>query len=275
MYDTLIASAAACLTVRDVRLRLGRQVFGPFNFSIAPGERVAILGPSGAGKSSLLKALCKEQHLSAGSILFQQRALSNWCLRDLSRQRAVLPQSHEVAFGLPVDLVIGLGRVSRTYDPEAQKMVRLAAELACAAHLLDRRFDSLSGGEKARVQLARVFAQLWDCEQGLLLVDEPLAALDPGLQFQLMDAIESFADVRGHAVLAVLHDINHALLYFDRLLLLKGGRLVGDLATTDDAVCPQLEALYEVQLSPSVSVNGETLLVPVRSRSRPRVQECA
>lgn len=99
----------------------------------------------------------------------------------------------------------------------------------------------------------------------MVLVDEPLAALDPGLQFQLMDAIEEFAAERGHSVLAVLHDVNHALRGFERLLLIKGGQLIGDLPSNADAI-PHLESLYDVRLSTAVCATGEMLVSPVRGR---------
>lgn len=263
--DVLPLSTAPLFALTDGCTRLGGRRFGPFSISMVSGERIAMLGPSGAGKSTLLKVLSRELPLSTGKAALNGRELTRWSVAELSRRRAVLPQSHEVSFGLPTDLVIGLGRVALEHDPKRGSIVRLAAELACASHLLGRRFDSLSGGEKARVQLARVFAQLWDVEQGMVLVDEPLAALDPGLQFQLMDAIECFAEQRGHAVLAVLHDIHHALLGFERLLLLKHGQLVGDLPSTTAAI-PHLESLYGVHLSCAICTSGETVVIPVRGR---------
>jgi iron complex transport system ATP-binding protein len=254
-------SPSHLLAFSQVTTTLGRRQFGPFTLSLQPGEQVAILGPSGAGKSTLLKLLARELSPASGQAYFEQRALHDWPLAELSRRRAILPQSHEVAFGLPVDLVIGLGRVARTYDPHLNSIVQQAAEHACAAHLLGRRFDTLSGGEKARVQMARVFAQLWDAEQGLLLVDEPLAALDPGLQFSLMEAIYTFAAKRGHAILAILHDINQALQGFERLIFIKHGALVGDYQTSH-VTLPLLEALYEVRLASAVTEAGEVIVAP-------------
>lgn len=254
-------TSSGLLAFDRVTVLLGKREFGPFTLSIRPGEQVAILGPSGAGKSTLLKLLSRELKPVTGQAHFHQRLLGDWTLADLSRRRAILPQSHEVAFGLPVDLVIGLGRVSRTHDPHLNSIVQQAAEQACAAHLLGRRFDTLSGGEKARVQMARVFAQLWDVEQGLLLVDEPLAALDPGLQFELMEAIDRFACKRGHAILAILHDINQALQGFERLILIKQGTLVGDYQTTQ-VTLPLLEALYGVRLASARTEEGAMIVAP-------------
>ncbi len=257
--------SSSILSLHDVTTRAGTRTFGPFNFSVSAGEQIAILGPSGAGKSTLLKVISRELPATSGAFLFINKDIHTWSLVELSRQRAVLPQSHEIAFGLPAGLVIGLGRVSRMHDPALPNIVRQAAELACCAHLLDRRFDTLSGGEKARVQLARIFAQLWDSQHGLLLIDEPIASLDPGLQFDLMDAINTFAKERHHAVLAVLHDINHALANFERLLLIKNSTLIDDIAC-DANVIPQLEKLYDISLETITGSDGAIFVKPVRRK---------
>jgi iron complex transport system ATP-binding protein len=137
-----------------------------------------------------------------------------------------------------------------------------AAQMACAEHLLGRTFNTLSGGEQARIHLARVFAQLWDANHGLILVDEPVAALDPGLQYQLLDTIDRFARERNHAVLAVLHDINHAL-DFDRLLLVEQGRIILD-CPADHHALGDLERLYGIRLEHLYDSQGDSVLVQVR-----------
>ncbi|MFZ6743510.1 ATP-binding cassette domain-containing protein [Undibacterium sp. JH2W] len=257
------------LQLDAVYARLGKKDFGPFNISIGKAEKVAILGPSGAGKSTLLKLLSRELKTSSGNIAFQSRPLASWSLMELSRLRAVLPQNSDVAFGLETDLVISLGRVSRAHDPELSNIVRQAATMAHAAHLLGRRFDSLSGGEQARIQLARIFAQLWDQRDGLILVDEPLAALDPGLQFDLLASLEEYATERQHAIVAILHDINHAMQAFERLLLVKNGQLVADIASNRAAV-PALEDLYDIALTCMHNEEGDLLVTPLRASSRAR-----
>lgn len=268
-------SAADLLTLTAARAKLGAKPFGPFNLRVAHGERIAILGPSGAGKSTLLGLMAGHIAPSAGQVELEGRSLRAWPLPALSQRRAVLPQSHEVAFGLPVQLIIGLGRVARAHDPQLPRIVVQAAQLACAGHLLTRRFDTLSGGEKARVQLARVFAQLWDAERGLVMVDEPLSSLDPGLQLQLMDALLAFASARGHTVIAILHDINQALRDFERLLLIDNGTLVGDRPGGIGSL-PALEALYGVQLTSAVAAGGEVIAAAVRAAARqPVAQELA
>ena len=257
------ADTPCLLAAENASVRLGGRNFGPYDLRIAAGERVAILGPSDAGKSTLLKLLARDYACATGQVLLHGRPLSTWDLAELSRRRAVLPQSHEVAFALPVDLVIALGRSARRYDPQLASITVQAAQVACAGHLLGRRFDTLSGGEKARVQLARVFAQLWDAQAGLLLVDEPLAALDPGLQFDLADAMSAFAQRGGHALVAVLHDVNHALQSFERLLLIQDGAVLADLPSNAQAL-PYLEQLYGIGFSLAQTAHGEVALIAQR-----------
>lgn len=259
--------SAELLLLDAAATALGAHRSGPFSATVRAGERIAILGPSGAGKSTLLSLMSGERATTPGQVQLLGRSLATWSLQERAHHRAVLPQSSEVAFGLPVDLVVGLGRVAREHDPQLKPIVEQAANLAHAAHLLGRRFDTLSGGERARVQLARVFAQLWDVNDGLVLVDEPLSALDPGLQFDLLDSLDAYATQRGHAVVAILHDINHAVQGFERLWLVADGKLVGDMACSAAAV-PALEALYGIALSCVTNAHGDLVITPRRRLAR-------
>ena len=250
------------LKLQDACLQLGYQAFGPFNFTIKPGERIAILGKSGAGKSTIIRLIAREYQIKSGSILLNGTSIDQYSSAQLSRIRGVLPQNTQIAFGLMTDLVIELGRVSAINKINQETIVMHAAEMACAEHLLGRAFNTLSGGEQARIHLARVFAQLWDVRDGLILVDEPVAALDPGLQYQLLDTIDRFARERNHAVLAVLHDINHAL-DFDRLLLVEQGRIILD-CLADHHALGDLERLYGIQLERLRDSQGRSVLIQVR-----------
>ena len=237
----------ALCQLQALQVTLSENTFGPFSFSIAPGERIAILGPSGAGKTTLLKLISGELRPHFGSYELKGAAIQTWPLGALSRVRAVLPQSSTVAFGLTANLIIGLGRIAITGDLKRDAIIRSAAHLSSCEHLLHRSFDTLSGGEKARIHLARVFAQLWDEKSSLILVDEPLASLDPGLQIELLESMKQYADERNHAIVAILHDINQAMHHFDRLILVKEGKIVGDHATGMGAIS-DLADLYQIRL---------------------------
>ena len=233
--------------LQALQVTLGENAFGPFSFAITPGEHIAILGPSGAGKTTLLKLISGELQPHFGSYDLKGGAIQSLSLHALSRVRAVLPQSSEVTFGLMVHLVIGLGRIAIVGDVKRDAIIRHAAHLSSCEHLLHRSFDTLSGGEKARIHLARVFAQLWDEQNSLILVDEPLASLDPGLQIELLERMKQYADERNHAIVAILHDINQAMHHFDRLILVKDGKMVGE-HTSGVTAIPDLADLYQIQL---------------------------
>lgn len=257
------ARTGALLDLRAAVAQVPGRTFGPFDLQVRPAERIALVGPSGAGKTTLLRLISGERAAASGMVHLEGQAISTLGLAGLARRRAVLPQSHAVAFGLPVELIVTLGRFAVEPDPERASIATAALGHARAAHLAGRRFDTLSGGEQARVQLARVFAQLWDVRDGLLLVDEPLAALDPGLQIDLLEALGDFCRERGHALVAIVHDLNQALGGFERLWLVRDGRLVADLPADRRAV-PALASLFEVDLRVVEDADGRFAVLPGR-----------
>ncbi len=188
---------------------------------LSAGEVLSIIGPNGAGKSTLLKAI-------AGDIPYTGELKINGAANDAklrARQIAVLPQLSLLNFPFRVSEVVALARIPHsTGNQRDQDIVSEALTLMDIDYLANRLYTELSGGEKQRVQLARVLAQIWSVEDApertrLLLLDEPTAALDLGHQQQLMNAIRLFAQ-QGVAVLMVLHDINLAAQYSDKLLAL-------------------------------------------------------
>lgn len=209
------------LTVR----RGGATVLQDIDLALQPGQVLGVLGPNGAGKSTLLGALCGELHPDGGSVSLDGRALGSWPGHERARRLAVLPQSSTLSFAFPVADVVGMGRLphdsGRARDAEIVAAVLQAAD---ATYLRERSYLALSGGERQRVHLARVLAQLWPGGEGqVLLLDEPTSALDPLHQHTTLQAVRDFAG-QGAAVLVILHDLNLAARYCDRLLLLQCGR---------------------------------------------------
>ncbi len=192
---------------------------------LAAGEMLGVLGPNGAGKSTLLGALSGELALCAGQVWLHEAPVSAWAGTERARRLAVLPQRPSLGFGFRVDEVAGLGRLPHASGMAADRVIVTAAlEAADVAHLAERSYLALSGGEQQRVHLARVLAQLWPGSEGqVLLLDEPTAMLDPLHQHSVLLTVRRFVE-GGGAALVILHDLNLAARYCDRLLLLAGGR---------------------------------------------------
>lgn len=213
------------LCVHNLHVLRGKKaVLRAIDLELKPGEVLGVLGPNGAGKSTLLGALCGELQPDQGQVLLDQRELAQWGGAQRAQRLAVLPQHSTLDFAFRVEEVVGMGRLphqsGRVRDDE---IVLEALQAADAAHLRGRSYLALSGGERQRVHLARVLAQLWPGQVGqTLLLDEPTSALDPLHQHITLQAIRAFAD-RGVAVLVILHDLNLAARYCDRVLLLQGG----------------------------------------------------
>ncbi|UGT43920.1 heme ABC transporter ATP-binding protein [Nocardia yamanashiensis] len=204
----------------------GRKVLDGVDFAVAAGEIVALVGPNGAGKSTLLAALAGELDLTGGTVELDGQSLAHWSHLDMARRRAVLPQSHTVGFPFTAREIITMGRApwARTAR-QADDEQAIAAAMAATdvEHLAARPFPALSGGERARVALARVLAQ----DAPTILLDEPTAALDLGHQEQILQLARDRATA-GAAVVVVVHDLGVAAAYADRVAVLDSGRIVAD-----------------------------------------------
>ncbi|MDE1164470.1 MAG: heme ABC transporter ATP-binding protein [Pseudomonas sp.] len=214
------------LRVEQLHIVRGQDaVLSDITLALQPGEVLGVLGPNGAGKSTLLSAMCGELPPSTGQVWLGQRPLAQWPGSERARSLAVLPQTSTLGFAFPVEEVVGMGRLPHQSGLLRDgEIIEAALQAADAAHLRGRSYLALSGGERQRVHLARVLAQLWPGEAGsTLLLDEPTSMLDPLHQHTTLQAVRAFAD-RGAAVLVILHDLNLAARYCDRILLLEQGR---------------------------------------------------
>jgi len=186
----------------------------------------------------------------SGEVLFNQKSLQRWPLAQLARMRAVLPQSSTLAFAFTVQEVVAMGRMPHdTGNAVDIQIVNDVMELCDVTRLAQRAYTELSGGERQRVQLARVLAQVWQpVPEGerLLLLDEPTSALDLAHQLELMQVVKQVcrADI---AVLIIVHDLNLAARFADRILMLHDGRPIA-LGTPTDVLKPDLiECVFNVQ----------------------------
>lgn len=238
------------LCVENLFLQRGtNQVLSNVSLAVQPYQVLGVLGPNGAGKSSLLGALCGELNANQGRVTLDGRDLSHWPGQERAQRLAVLPQISSLGFAFKVEEVVGMGRLPhRTGLVCDQQIVDAALQAADARHLVGRSYLALSGGERQRVHLARVLAQLWPGEEGrTLLLDEPTSMLDPLHQHTTLQAVRNFAD-RGAAVLVILHDLNLAARYCDRILLLEQGRCHA-FASPEEVLTPAaLRAVYGIDV---------------------------
>lgn len=191
------------------------------------GEFLAIVGPNGAGKSSLLSVLANEVK-SKHQILFKDKNISNWQVQELSKHKAKFSQHNSNDIPLDVKDVVMMGRYPYfdaqpgQEDHEAMNNMMYETDVF---HLKDREYNTLSGGEKQRVHLSRVMAQLQnDIAHKLVFLDEPLNNLDIKHQYKTLEIIKSFTK-KANSAIVVLHDLNLAAQFADKILLMKSGKV--------------------------------------------------
>lgn len=251
------------ISAQQVRVTLGtNEVLRGVDLEVKAGELLVLIGPNGAGKSTLLGALTGDIR-AQGTITMAGRALADWPLEELARFRAVLPQSNPVAFPFRVREVVEMGRApwrktsQEKYDDDA---VAEALERLEVLHLAERPYPALSGGERARVALARVVAQ----RAPVLLLDEPTAALDIRHQEAVLQLARERAD-RGDGVVVVLHELTLAGAYADTLALLSGGKIAALGSPEEVLTASQISEVYQYPVSVlSNPQTGKPLVVPQR-----------
>ncbi|MFE7551506.1 heme ABC transporter ATP-binding protein [Streptomyces gardneri] len=254
------------LVAEAVGLRValgGRAVLDGVGIGVRAGEVLALVGPNGAGKSTLLAALAADLAPSAGEVRIGGRAAGDWPAGELALRRAVLPQAAALTFPFPVAEVVRMGRApwagtEREDEDEAAVAAAMAATEVEA--FAGRPFSALSGGERARVALARVLAQ----RTGLLLLDEPTAALDLRHQELVLRVCRERA-AAGDAVVVVLHDLGLAAAHADRVAVLHGGRIEAAGPPSEVLDARVLSRVYRqpVEVFPHPRT-GVPLVVPVR-----------
>ncbi len=231
----------------SIKTSNGKVLVSEISYELQAGKVMVIIGPNGAGKSSLLKAI-------AGDITYSGSISING-LAEIpklrARQVAVLPQLSLLNFPYRVSEVVGLARIPHNTGRKSDdQIIKDALELMDISFLTNRLYTELSGGEKQRVQLARVLAQVWNCEDApnearLLLLDEPTTALDLGHQQQLMNAIRTLAQ-QGVTVVMVLHDINLAAHYADTVLALLCSQQLAFGSVNEVITSANIRSLFDV-----------------------------
>ncbi len=217
------------LTARALHVQIdGTAILHGIDCALEGGKLAGIIGPNGAGKSTFLKAVMHLLPATSGAVLIDGRPVESLNEQERARLAAYLPQGQEVHWPLSVERLVALGRLPHlapfsSLAEQDHLAVRQAMADADVLHLAGRAVNELSGGERSRVLLARALS----VEAPVLIVDEPLAALDPGHQLATMALLKNLA-AGGRLVVVVMHDLTIASRFCDRLLLMANGKLVTD-----------------------------------------------
>lgn len=255
------------LVARGVTVQVDRKTLvDSVDFSVEPGQVHALIGPNGAGKSTLLAVLAGDRTPSEGTVLLGDVPLADISLDERSRLRSVLTQEHEVAFGFTAREIVELGRrpwIGKSTASEDAQKITWAMLSTDVVEKAMQRVPTLSGGERARVALARILAQDTD----VVLLDEPTAALDLGHQEDVLTLVRDLAHnaERPKAVVVVLHDLNLAAAYADTISLLAEGRLAASGTPQEVLTADRISSTYhkdvEIISNPRT---GAPIVVPVR-----------
>lgn len=225
-----------------------RLVLDHVDITLRCGEVAALLGPNGAGKSTLLKLLSGEM-ASTGSLRYFDLPSEQWPAEKLARHLGILPQQSTLSFPFTVQEVVELGAIPlKLPRKEVECVARYYMQKTDVLHLASSLYPSLSGGEKQRLHLARVLTQLHQAgKQRILMLDEPTSALDLAHQHNTLQLARQLANEEECAVVVVLHDLNLAAQYADRMILLHQGKIVCDATPWQALTAERIEQVYGYQ----------------------------
>lgn len=240
------------LTLKDVTIKVDDIVLiAGANVTLRSGELVALLGPNGAGKTTLLRAALGLAQITSGQVMLDGVKIGSLTPMSRARKMTYLPQMRPLAWPNRVRDIVALGRYSHgaafgRLGSDDASAVSQAIDACDIAHLAERKADSLSGGELARVHCARAFA----AQVPLLIADEPIAALDPRHQHRIMSLVKAYVEntdgPTSRGALVVLHDIALAAKYADRLIWMKDGEIVADGSPKETVTAQRLADVYGV-----------------------------
>lgn len=249
------------LDAKKLSYKVGdKTLFHETSVGFEAGRFHVIMGANGAGKSTLLKILSGELKATSGEVFLDGTDLRDYSKNSLAMRRAVLSQHYHLAFPISVEEIVLMGRYPYFATKPSAKdkaVCEEAVKLMDVEHLLERDYTTLSGGEAQKVQMSRVLSQIWN-EEGegrLLFLDEPVSHLDVKYQHQLMKVAKEFSQ-KGTTVIAVLHDVNLAIAFADRLLFMKEGSILYDVADAADLTPAMLFNTFGI-LPAIVQVEGK------------------
>jgi heme transport system ATP-binding protein len=240
------------LNAADISFKInGKTLLHDTSLSFEPDRFHVIMGANGAGKSTLLKLLAGSQRCSSGHIFLDEKELNGFTQKELAVQRAVLSQHYNITFPITANDIVMMGRYPYFSNSPLQHdhdICKEAMQLLEAVDLAERDYNTLSGGEAQKIQMSRVLAQIWESKEGeekILFLDEPVSHLDVKYQHQLLNVAKELCK-KHVTVIAILHDINLALTYADRILFMKQGKIFYETQHPKEVTAAIIKDIFDI-----------------------------
>lgn len=240
------------------------------SFSIEPGSFVSIIGPNGSGKSTLLKTINNLYKPNSGSIFLYGMDISSYKKRDIAKKVALVPQDTNIDYDFTVEDIVMMGRHPykkrfETEDEKDHKIVNESLELTNTLNLKDRAINQISGGERQRALIAKAIAQ----KPTIILLDEPTSNLDINHQMDVLNLLKKLNEENGLTVVLVIHDINLACRYSDKIILLNKGEILGIGEPKDVITVENMENAYDMTVAIEKNKYTDTIhLTPIEIKEK-------
>lgn len=222
--NTLLRLNTISFNIKD------KTIIDNISLEISSGDMISIIGPNGSGKTTMLKAISNEIKISNGNIYFLNKNINEWNISELANKKAVLSQASNLVFPFKVLDIVKMGRYplnNKGNNLEEDLLCKKILDIFDLNDLINQNYMTLSGGEKQRVQLARITAQIWsdDYSEKLLILDEPTSYLDIKHQQSLFKYLNKL-NKKGLTIMMVLHDLNHAISNSNKIIVLKDSKMI-------------------------------------------------
>ena len=256
------------LTAENISVMIGgKEILRGVNYKFLSGKRTAIIGPNGAGKSTLLKVLCLLNEKFSGTVTLDGKDIRTLGRKNLSQVMAILPQERDAPQDTTVKQLVAFGRFPHRkffsgHSAEDEAAIKNALELTKLTDFENRQVISLSGGERQRAWLAMTLAQ----RPKILLLDEPTTYLDIAHQLEVMEIIANVNKKFSTTIIMVLHDINHARLYSDDVLIIKDKKVFAAGNPKKILTAQVLGEVFNVEADIFKNSAGEEVIFPIKRR---------
>lgn len=243
-----------------------KSLLHEIDLSFSPNRFHVIMGANGAGKTTLLKLLAGDLQPSNGEIYLQGKPLRHYQKKELATKRGVLSQHYQIAFPIAATDIVMMGRYpffNSSPTKKDREICSQAMQMMQSQEFSGREYNTLSGGEAQKIHMARVLAQIWEASEGnekVLFLDEPVSHLDLKYQHELLSTAKQLC--RRHVtVVAILHDINLALMYADHIIFLKGGQLIHETMHPSGVTNEIIRNVFDVDASVLDLEGGKRVVV--------------